>query len=455
MLFVQLPPAGDDLVRVAQLRGERGAAVLDEECVRSPSQLEIGLVHSSRRYTVLAMSGELLDRYAELIVGFGANVQPDQVVAVDAPPEAAPLVHRIVRSSYDRGARYVDVLYFDPQVKRIRVEAAPEDSLSWVPPWLGRRILDLGDLDAARIVLSPIIPPGLLAGTDPRRAGRDRLPSLAESLEVVDERSVAWTISPYPTEAWARTVFPELDGAAAVDALWRDVEHVCRLDEPDPVEAWQQRIDEIWRAASRIDELELDALRFVGPGTDLTVGLLPSSRFAKEGGRATTRSGIQHMPNLPTEELFTTPDPERTEGVVASTKPLDVGGALVTGLRIRFEGGRAVEIDATANAQSLRERCAADEGAARLGEVALVDGESRIGRLGRTFFNTLLDENSASHLALGDAYSHPIADPADLPRINESKVHVDFMIGSEEVTVSGLTRAGDEVPLLVGGTWRV
>jgi aminopeptidase len=397
----------------------------------------------------------LLDRYAELIVGFGANVQPDQVVAVEASPEAAPLVHRIARLAYERGARYVDVGYFDPHVKRIRVENAAEGSLSWVPPWLGRRILDLGELEAARILLSPVVPPGLLAGVDAARAGRDRLPGLPEVLKTVEDRSTAWTISPFPTEAWAKMVFPDLDPAAALDALWRDIEHVCRLDEPDPVDAWQRRIREIWEAASRLDQLDLDALRFLGPGTDLTVGLLPSSRFAKEGGRATTRAGIQHVPNLPTEEMFTTPDPERTEGVVAATKPLDLGGALVTGLRIRFEGGRAVEIGADANAQALRERCAVDDGAARLGEVALVDGKSRIGRLGKTFFSTLLDENSASHLALGDAYSHPIADPEDLPRINESEIHIDFMIGSDDVRVSGVTRAGAELPLLVGGAWQV
>jgi aminopeptidase len=398
---------------------------------------------------------QLLERYAELIVGFGANVQPDQVVAVEASPEAAPLVHRIARLAYERGARYVDVAYFDPVVKRLRAELADGDSLSWVPPWLGRRILDLGELDAARIRLSPIVPPGLLSGIDPARASRDRLPSVREVLKTIEDRSIAWTISPFPTAAWAQVVFPGLEPAAAVDALWRDLEHVCRLDEPDPVDAWQRRMRELWEAASRLDELELDALRFVGPGTDLTVGLLPSSRFAKEGGSSTTRTGIHHVPNLPTEELFTTPDPERTEGVVASTKPLDVNGSLVTGLRIRFEGGRAVEIEADENAEALRERCATDDGASRLGEVALVDGKSRIGRLGRTFFSTLLDENSASHLALGDAYSHPIADPADLPRINESEIHVDFMIGSDEVTVSGVTRGGDEVPLLVAGAWQI
>lgn len=401
------------------------------------------------------MNEELLDRYAELIVDFGANVQPDQVVAVEGTLDAAPLLRRLARCAYERGARYVDVVYFDPDVKRIRIESAPDDSLEWVPPWLGRRLLDLGDLDAARIVLSPFVPPGQLEGLDAERAGRDRLPSVRELFTVIDDRSVAWTVSPYPSEAWARVVFPDLDPPAAVEALWRDLEHVCRLDEPDPVEAWRERIDEIWAVASRIDDLELDSLRFVGPGTDLTVGLLPSSRFARDGGQATTRSGIEHVPNLPTEELFTTPDPERTRGVVTSTKPLDVSGSVVSGLRIRFEGGRVVEIDADVNAEVLRRRCATDDGAARLGEVALVDGASRIGRLGRTFFNTLLDENAASHVALGDAYASPIADPADLPRINESEIHIDFMIGSNDVTVSGVTRGGDELPLLVGGEWQI
>jgi aminopeptidase len=401
------------------------------------------------------MDEELLDRYAELIVGFGANVQPDQVVAVEGSPEAAPLARRIARRAYERGARYVDVVYFDPVVKRIRADAAAESSLSWVPPWLGRRILDLGELAAARIVLTPIVPPGLLNGVDPGRAGRDQLPSVPEVFKVVDDRSVAWTVSPFPTEAWAQVVFPELQPAAALEALWRDLEHVCRLDESDPVEAWCRRMDEIWQVASRIDALDLDALHFAGPGTDLTVGLLPSSRFAKEGGRTTTRTGIDHAPNLPTEELFTTPDPERTEGVVASTKPLDVNGSVVKGLRIRFERGRAVQIEAEANADALRKRCATDDGASRLGEVALVDGESRVGRLGRTFFNTLLDENSASHVALGDAYASPVADPSDLPRINESETHTDFMIGSEEVSVTGTTKDGRGVPLLLGGVWQI
>jgi aminopeptidase len=398
---------------------------------------------------------ELLERYADLIVSVGANVQPDQVVAVEALPEAQPLVHAIARRAYEKGARYVDVQYFDGSVKRIRAQTAREETLAWVPPWLGRRMEMLGELDAARCVLVPLVPPGLLDGVDPARAGLDRLPTVEETFKMIDDRSIAWTLSPYPALAWAQLVYPELDGEAAVESLWTDITHVCRLDEPDPARAWHDRIEQIFQVASRLDALELDALHFEGPGTDLIVGLLPSSRFAKEGGSSQTRTGVRHVPNIPTEEVYTTPDPRRTEGVVSSTKPLDVAGSLLTGLRIRFEGGRAVEIDADANADALRGRCAIDEGASRLGEVALVDRESRIGKLGRTFYTTLLDENAASHLALGDAYSSPIADDADLPEINASAVHIDFMIGSDDVSVTGTTRAGKNVPLLRGGSWQI
>jgi aminopeptidase len=401
------------------------------------------------------MDANLLERYADLIVSVGANVQPDQVVVVEALPEAQPLVAAIARAAYDRGARYVEASYFDADVKRIRSERAPDGTLEWVPPWLGQRILGIGELNGARIVLVPLVPPGLLDGVDPARAGLDRLPTVRESLETVEERSIAWTLSPYPTLSWAKIVYPDAAPDDALELLWRDIAHVCRLDEPDPAGAWNERIDQIWQVARRLDALDLDSLHFGGPGTDLTVGLLPSSRFAKEGGASHTRTGVRHVPNLPTEEVFTTPDPERTSGVVTATKPLDVAGSLVTGLRVRFEGGRAVQIDADANAETLRARCAVDDGAARLGEVALVDGESRIGKLGRTFFTTLLDENAASHVALGDAYSAPVGDAADLPRINESSVHIDFMIGSEDVEVTGTTRAGGTVPILRGGAWQI
>lgn len=401
------------------------------------------------------MNDELLARYADLIVSVGANVQPDQVLAVEALPEARPLVRAIVRRAYEKGARYVDVVYWDAEAKRLRDELAREETLGWVPPWLGKRLLELGALDAARCVLVPLVPPGLLDDVDPARAGLDRLPTVRENFQMIDARAIAWTLSPYPTREWAQVVYPDAAPDGALERLWEDIVHVCRLDEPDPAAAWMERIDELYAAASRLDALGLDSLHFEGPGTDLTVGLLPSSRFAKEGGASHTRTGVAHVPNLPTEEVFTTPDPERTEGVVTATKPLDLAGSVVRGLRVRFEGGRAVEVDADENADALRARCAADAGAARLGEVALVDRESRIGRLGKTFFTTLLDENAASHIALGDAYAAPVADPGDLARINESQVHIDFMIGSNEVEVSGTTKRGERVAIMRDGSWQI
>ena len=327
-------------------------------------------------------------------------------------------------------------------MKRIRAERAREETLDWVPPWLGQRMLELSASSTPRAcVLVPLVPPGPARR---RRPGARRpRPAADDQGDVQDDRRALGRLDALAVpDACAgrgsstRTSTPTRRSSASGS----DVAHVCRLDEPDPAQAWHDRIEQIFQVAGRLDALDLDALHFEGPGTDLTVGLLPRSRFAKEGGSSQTRTGVRHVPNIPTEEVYTTPDPERTQGVVTATKPLDVAGSLVTGLRVRFEGGRAVEIDADANADALRQRCAVDEGASRLGEVALVDRESRIGQLGRTFFTTLLDENAASHLALGDAYSAPIGDDADLPRINASAVHIDFMIGSRRRRASPARR---------------
>jgi aminopeptidase len=247
-------------------------------------------------------------------------------------------------------------------------------------------------------------------------------------------------------------VHPDLEPAQAFARLWQEIAHVCRVDEPDPVAAWEDRLDRLIVVAGRLDEVDLDALRFEGPGTELTVGLLPSCRW--QCARLHTVDGIVHIPNIPTEEVFTTPDPERVDGWVRSTKPLFVSGALVTGLRVRFSGGRAVEIEADQGADTLRALVDRDAGASRLGEVALVDGESRIGGLETVFFDTLLDENAASHLAFGEGLDFSVGE-ADRPRINRSELHIDFMIGSNDVVVTGIDRGGGEVPLLRGGAWKI
>jgi aminopeptidase len=393
-----------------------------------------------------------LDGLADLAVAFSVNIQPGQIVSIEAETGMEPIVRAVAEKAYKRGARFVDPVYFDPYIKRARVEHAPEETLEFVPEWYGSRMLALGDEHAARIIFVPRVSPGVLNGVDPKRAGRDQLPDLKERLVIINKRLINWSILPYPTQSWADLVYPDLDGPAALDKLTQELMHVCRLDEADPVAAWRERDHTLHSVADRLTERRFDAVRFEGAGTDMTIGLLPSSKW--EGGSTTTVDGVEHMPNIPTEEVYTTPDPTRAEGVVRATKPLDVGGTIVDGLTVRFEGGRAVDIQADTGVDVLRERAAHDADASRLGEVALVDREGRIGPLGTTFYNTLLDENAASHIALGNAYEIAV-DEEDVPKINKSEIHIDFMIGGNDVQVTGLTPAGDVVPILTDGTWQI
>jgi aminopeptidase len=399
------------------------------------------------------MDDQVLARYARLIVETGANIQRGQVVWIIAEPRAAPLARAIAAAAYDRGARFVDPWYFDPEVKRIRLERAPADSLDFVPPWYGRRLLSVGEQHGSRISITPIVPPGLLDSIDPARAGLDQLPSTRETFDVINARTTNWCVVPWPTPEWARLVHPGLADEAALAALWEQLVFVLRLDEPDPAAAWQERFAQLHEAGCRLDAHGFDALHFAGPGTDLTVGLLPTSRFSAENPGMQTVDGVIHFPNLPSEEIASAPDPLRVDGVVSATKPLDVSGTVVEDLRVRFEAGRAVEIEGR-NAEALRSRCAKDEGASRLGEVALVDREGRIGKTGTVFFNTLLDENAASHLAFGNAYAISVGEE-DRSRINTSSIHIDFMIGSDDVAVTGVKADGSKVPVLRGGSWQL
>jgi aminopeptidase len=393
-------------------------------------------------------------RLADLAVSVGANVQPGQIVGVTAELAHKDFARALAASAYDRGARFVDVWYIDPLVKRARIEFAPEDTLDYVPPWYGKRLLELGELRGANIAIRGATVPGSLNGLDPRRAGRDQLPRIKEANVIVNERTVNWTIVAYPTVPWARLCYPDLDAAAALARLWKEVEHVSRLDEPDPFEAWEARLDSLERASEALNEVHFDAVHFEGDGTDLTIGLMPTSIWRM--ARWSTIDGIRHLPNVPTEEVFTSPDPARADGRVRSTKPLVLSdGTLVRGLEVRFEQGRAVEITADEGAEVLRGRAQLDEGASRLGEVALVDRESRIGQLGTVFYETLLDENAASHIAFGSGFSWSVESDQDRARVNESAIHIDFMIGGDDVDVTGLTRDGERVPVLRGGVWQL
>jgi len=389
---------------------------------------------------------------AELAV-HGANVQRGQVVGVAAELGQEELARAIAAAAYERGALYVDVAYFDPWLKRERILHADPDTLDFVPPWLGYRVETLAERADATISIAGVVSPNALQGVDPALAGRDRLPWVKERGRVVSQKLINWTIVPCPHPAWAELVFPDLPADEAYEKLWEQLWYVLRLDEPDPGAAWDERSTALKRCAAVMTEHRFDALELRGPGTELTVGLLPTSTWG--GGDFTRRDGLRHLPNIPTEEVFTTPDPTRTEGHVTSTKPLVLRDAtIVRGLRVRFEGGRAVEVDADENGAAIRTQTEADDGAARLGEIALVDRQGRIGPLGTVFYDTLLDENAASHIALGTGFPF-LVDESEIRRVNESATHVDFMIGSPQLEVDGVRPDGERVPVLRGGDWQI
>jgi aminopeptidase len=393
-----------------------------------------------------------IDRLARLVVDFGANVQPGQVVALDAELGHEDFARAIAATAYDRGAKFVDVAYYDPHVKHARVSRVADESLEYIPQWFGQRVLQLGDMRAASILLTGPTAPRLFDDLDPGRLGRDIYPRVKEWNKVIDDASVNWCLAPAPTLPWAKLVHPDLEPEQALEKLWEETVHICRLDEPDPPAAWRERSATLRSVAERLTARRFDALHFEGEGTDFHVGLLPTSLW--HGGGDVTAGGIDYLPNLPTEEVYTAPDPERVHGSVRSTMPLVVHGATIDGLRMQFDGGRAVQIDADKGADTMRALATRDASASRLGEVALVDREGRVGSSGTVFYDTLLDENAASHVALGDAYQITVEEE-DHSRINRSEIHVDFMIGGPDVDVTGITRDGDRVPILRDGLWQL
>ena len=400
-------------------------------------------------------AAQRLEAYARLAVQVGLNLQPGQTLGINALLEHAPLARAIAREAYAGGARYVDVLYTDQHVRRAHIEQAADDQLGFSPPWLVRRLREFGEIGGALCAITGNPEPELFADLDGERVGKARMREVAEaSLELTDGLC-NWTIVAYPNEGWATTVLGEPD----VERLWEAVGQAVRLDQPDPVAAWREHIDRLQERARSLNERHFDHLRYRGPGTDLTIGLHPESEWQAALDES---NGIKHVANMPTEEVFTTPDWRRTEGTVRSTLPLQIQGNIVRDLEVRFEGGRAVDVKATSGEEVMRTHIATDDGAARLGEVALVDGHSAVGNTGLVFYDTLFDENASSHIALGASIVQavswaPALEPAQRVErgVNHSSIHTDFMIGSNELEVDGVTKDGDAVPILRHGDWQL
>ena len=402
---------------------------------------------------------ELMKRYAELAVKVGVNVQPGQNVVVQGLVEHAPFVREVVRAAYDAGARWVGVDYGDNHARRAMIEKADEDVLSWTPPYLLDRGNFLMDDKAAVISISGDPEPDLMAGLDPQRVGKARMLDLAElHVRSVGQRLISWVIVAYPNAGWAQTVFGEPD----VDRLWEAVGKAARLYDEDPVTSWWNRVTELGARADQLNERKFDSIRYRGPGTDLTIGLHESGRWMSANFE--TSWGQKHVPNIPTEEVFTSPDYRRVDGHIRSTKPLHLPaeGTTVKDLEFTFEDGRIVDVRASQGAEVVREQIATDEGAACLGELALVDRSSAVGETGVIFANTLFDENATSHIAYGAAFAFCVPDLGKLPPeeqrtqgLNYSKVHTDFMVGHPDLEIDGVTKDGGSVPILRDEVWQL
>ena len=395
----------------------------------------------------------LLDRYAEFVVRVGVNVQPGQDVHVGAQVEHAELARAIAEQAYLAGARRVVVQYSDAHVLSSAIRHAPEDGLGSHYEHELDQIRTWRERGTALIRLTGDPDPHLYDGLDPTRISAASSKALrAEFLEAVPY--LPWTIIGAPNEGWARQVFGEPD----VERLWAAVAVATRLDEPDPVAAWRDHLARLRVRRAALTAAGLDAVRLHGGGTDLTIGLIRGAAWL--GGSTFTKAGVEYLPNIPTEEVFTSPDWRRAEGVVRTTAPLVLSSSLVKGLRLKLVAGRIVEVDADEHADVVRAEIEGDERAHYLGEVALVDGTSRVRRAGVIFHDTLYDENVACHIAYGAGFTNVMSGFDDLTRderiergLNVAAVHTDITVGGPDVDVDGILSSGEVIPIIHADQW--
>ena len=399
-----------------------------------------------------------LDRLAELAVKVGLGLVPGQELVMTSPIEALPLARRITGHAYKAGASLVTTLFSDEQSALLRYRHAPDESFDKSSGWLFEGMAAAFRGGAARLAIVGS-DPSLLSEQDPgkvARANRAQSRAYRPALDLIADSFINWTLVPFAHPAWAQAVFPAAAPDAAVKQLWDAIYSITRVDAPDPIAAWAAHNAELKARQDLLNARRFHSLRFRGPGTDLIVGL--AEGHAWMGGASRAKNGVYGNPNIPTEEVFTTPHRARTEGVVSATKPLSHQGTLIDGIRVRFEAGAIVEAQATRGQAVLEQMISTDAGARQLGEVALVPSSNPIAQSSILFLNTLFDENAASHIALGQAYSKCFVDEFSEDELvrrgaNRSLIHVDWMIGSPEVEVDGLDEAGRATPVMRGGEW--
>jgi aminopeptidase len=410
---------------------------------------------------------ENLDRYAELIIKIGLNLQLGQrLMIADAsrnngvPIQVAPLVRKIVKKAYEAGSPFVDVIWADEQLKLLRFQNAPQESFDIFPQWLADGMLAAASRGDALLNLSGF-DPDLLKGQDPERIGKWQktvLEALEPASAYTRRNATNWCLVGAPVASWAVRVYPHLPEEEALQKLWSDIFKLVRLDQPDPISAWQTHISDLAKRCDYFQNKQYVAFKYRAPGTDLTVGL-PAGHLWK-GGSITAQNGVPFVPNLPTEEVFTLADRGIVDGVVQATKPLAYSGQIVEDFSFRFENGKVTWFSAKKGETVLRKLFETDEGASRLGEVALVPHSSPVSKSGTMFHHTLFDENAACHLALGAAYNFTMQGAENMSNEefasaggNHSVAHVDFMIGCTEMDIDGVTADQQLEPVMRSGEW--
>lgn len=400
--------------------------------------------------------------YAELLVKFGLNVQEGQLVNISSEAINRDFAIEVVEAAYQAGAKYVNLEIGDPRVLKTRIVASKEENLSYVPPYLTQKYNELVDEKAANLKIIGSESPEILSTLPPKKVNNVRLANFLALKYFYDEgigkSGVHWTVAAASTKAWGKKIFPELEESEAEMKLWEHIFNICRLEDRNFLSRWYEHDEKLHKRAKFLNSLKIKEVHFKGPGTDLKVGLSEKALF--KGGSDTGPRGVNFEPNVPTEEVFTTPDYRVTNGVVKTTRPFLVNGTLITDLEMKFENGVITDFSAKEGEATFREYISSDAGAKRLGELALVGIDSPVFKSGVVFEEILFDENAACHIAIGRAYKFCVEDGPNMSEeemekfgVNESSVHTDMMISSEEVDVTALTYDGKTIDLLKKGTW--
>ncbi|WP_079528530.1 aminopeptidase [Halobacillus hunanensis] len=412
---------------------------------------------------MLLPSQEQLEKYAELALRTGVNLQENQKLMINSTVEGAPFTRIVARKAYEMGAEDVHIVWADDELTRLRYEYADVETLKEVPDWQKDMFSYFGEKGAAILSIRST-DPDLLKGIDAGKvaaATKARSEAMTKFRDFTMNDRIQWSIVSIPIPAWAQKIFPGESEEKAVEKLWEQIFSIVRVDKNDPVAAWEDHNQTLIKAKQFLNKKKYSKLIYKAPGTDLEVEL-PNNHIWKGGASQTVEGNVPFNPNMPTEEVFTAPHKYGVNGQVSSTKPLNYGGNVIDHFTLTFKDGKVVDFKAEEGEETLQHLLDTDEGSTRLGELALVPHESPISQSGLIFYNTLYDENASCHLALGKAYPNNVEGGSDMSEeeldqsgVNHSLSHVDFMMGSDELDIDGVLEDGTTEPVMRKGSWAI